>query len=459
MDSIIADNLRTEQTISSRIDLFFHQHSISKLLKKSNFYKDSGVPCVEIMKTLFTLAFTEKNLYRTLETSPDRITFRKNTAYRFLNSVSYNWSKFLSLLSTYAVDSLNKATSKDRVNVLIIDDSFYDRNRSKKVELLARVFDHTTHKFVKGFKMLTLGWSDGNTFIPAAFSLLSSAKEANVFQPAQSGIDKRTTAYKRRRSAVSKATEVIFELLDSAKGLPAQYVLFDSWYGLPVTIYGIWKRNYNVICMVKDSSKIHYCLNEQWLDIKKLHSIVSKTAVKNGKILGSITVSIRESKDNPDLLPVKLVFVENRQADGFLTVLSTDTELTGEEILRIYGKRWDIEVFFKMCKSYLSLSKEFQGRSYDMMTAHTTIVFMRYIMLALEARNASDHRTVGGFFHEVCDEVKDIRFAEALVHILDLLARTLAANPVISEEMASMIINTVFTGLPTIWKQKLQLSA
>ena len=273
------------------------------------------------------------------------------------------------------MDSLNKATSKDRVNVLIIDDSFYDRNRSKKVELLARVFDHTTHKFVKGFKMLTLGWSDGNTFIPAAFSLLSSAKEANVFQPAQSGIDKRTTAYKRRRSAVSKATEVIFELLDSAKGLPAQYVLFDSWYGLPVTIYGIWKRNYNVICMVKDSSKIHYCLNEQWLDIKKLHSIVSKTAVKNGKILGSITVSIRESKDNPDLLPVKLVFVENRQADGFLTVLSTDTELTEEEILRIYGKRWDIEVFFKMCKSYLSLSKEFQGRSYDMMTAHTTIVF------------------------------------------------------------------------------------
>ena len=54
-----------------------------------------------------------------------------------------------------------------------------------------------------------------------------------------------------------------------------------------------------------------------------------------------------------------------------------------------------IEVFFKMCKSYLSLSKEFQGRSYDMMTAHTTIVFMRYIMLALEARNSTDHRTVG----------------------------------------------------------------
>jgi hypothetical protein len=154
--------------------------------------------------------------------------------------------------------------------------------------------------------MLTLGWSDGNPFIPTAFSLLSSAKESNVFQPAQDGIGKRTTAYKRRMAAVSKATEVIFQLLDSAKGLPAKYVLFDSWYGLPVTIYGIWKKSYDVICMVKDSSKIHDCLNEKWVDIKKLHSIVCETAEKNGKILGSITVSIRESKDNPALLLVLL---------------------------------------------------------------------------------------------------------------------------------------------------------
>lgn len=42
-------------------------------------------------------------------------------------------------------------------------------------------------------------------------------------------------------------------------------------------------------------------------------------------------------------------------------------------------------------------AKEFQGRSYNMMIAHTTIVFMRYAMLALESRNATDDRTIGGF--------------------------------------------------------------
>ena len=33
--------------------------------------------------------------------------------------------------------------------VLILDDSTYDRNRSKKVELLSRVFDHTNMKYLK----------------------------------------------------------------------------------------------------------------------------------------------------------------------------------------------------------------------------------------------------------------------------------------------------------------------
>ena len=33
------------------------------------------------------------------------------------------------------------------------------------------------------------------------------------------------------------------------------------------------------------------------------------------------------------------------------------------------GKRWNIEVFFKMCKSYLKLGKETRSISYDALTA------------------------------------------------------------------------------------------
>lgn len=51
---------------------------------------------------------------------------------------------------------MNQLTRPERVNVLILDDTIIPRERSKNVELLARVHDHTSNRFKKGFTMLTL---------------------------------------------------------------------------------------------------------------------------------------------------------------------------------------------------------------------------------------------------------------------------------------------------------------
>lgn len=51
---------------------------------------------------------------------------------------------------------------------------------------------------------------------------------------------------------------------------------------------------------------------------------------------------------------LKVVYVRNRnKRKEYLCLISTDTNLDENETIRIYGKRWDIEVFFKVCKSYL----------------------------------------------------------------------------------------------------------
>ena len=176
--------------------------------------------------------FTGKDLYRLLKMNPDELSFRKNTAYRFLNAGHYNWSKLLLLLVSGIIAYIDTLTSKDRQSVLIVDDSLYNRNRSKKVELLTRVFDHTTHKYLKGFRMLTLGWSDGNTFLPLGFSLLSSQKPEKILNPAKP-LDKRTIAYKRRAEATKSTTDVLIDLLRYAANIPAKYVLFDSWFAHP----------------------------------------------------------------------------------------------------------------------------------------------------------------------------------------------------------------------------------
>lgn len=65
------------------------------------------------------------------------------------------------LLAAKVTAAFDKLTRPERVKVLVLDDSVIKCNRSKKVELLAKVYDHVEHKFQKGFTLLTLGWSDG----------------------------------------------------------------------------------------------------------------------------------------------------------------------------------------------------------------------------------------------------------------------------------------------------------
>ena len=96
---------------------------------------------------------------------------------------------------------------------------------------------------------------------------------------------------------------------------------------------------------------------------------------------------------------LKLAFVRNRnKRNEWISILTTDVALEAEEIVRIYGMRWSIEPFHKIIKSLLKLEKEFEGRSYDMMISHTTIVFSRYLILEWERRYTNDDRAIGGMF-------------------------------------------------------------
>ncbi|MDF1591852.1 MAG: transposase [Desulfobacterales bacterium] len=139
----------------------------------------------------------------------------------------------------------------------------------------------------------------------------------------------------------------------------------------------------------------------------------------------------------------KLVFVRDKRKKDWLTLLSTDTKLANEDVVRIYGKRWDIEVFFKMAKQHLKLAKEIQCRDFDALIAHTSIVFMRYMFLAYQCRVETDHRTFGDLFYFCCDEVSDISFIEALYRILTLAADQLKSIGNFCEKTASAYFDAI----------------
>ena len=138
-----------------------------------------------------------------------------------------------------------------------------------------------------------------------------------------------------------------------------------------------------------------------------------------------------------------MVFVRDKRKKDWLVILSTDTDLADADIVRTYGKRWDIEVFFKMAKQHLKLAKEIQSRDYDALIAHTSIVFMRYMFLAYQCRIETDHRTFGDLFYFCCDEVTDISFIEALYRILTLAADQLKKIGNFCEKTASTLIGAI----------------
>jgi hypothetical protein len=160
----------------------------------------------------------------------------------------------------------------------------------------------------------------------------------------------------------------------------------------------------------------------------------------------------------PDI-PVKIVFVRHRtNKNEWLAILSTDCSLSEEEIIRIYGIRWDIETFFKCTKSLLRLQKEFQGRSYDLLISHTTIVFSRYILLAWQHRQNTDQRTLGGLFLALCDEVNCLDWAVALQQLLEILN---GVSSKVNKSIANLIkcqLQHWIAGLPSYIKVYLPIS-
>lgn len=334
--SSIGSQAQEQICILGKIDDFFKRFRIGSTLHRCGIRKRHGHSVHSLIKTIFTLPFIGKNFFR---------------------------------------------------GIVINDEVSFDRSRSKKVELLCRVLDHTSGRFVKGFRMLTVCWSDGASCLPMDFALLSSAEAKKRLCESQKTMDKRCCAWQRRKEATIKATDHLCEMVERilSAGVKAKYLLMDSWFTMPATITAL-SSHIDVIGMIKKTPNILYGYNGHQMDLMTIYRNLKKRCGR-ASILASTIVTLKKG------LHVKIVFVRDRRKKDWLALMSTDLELANEEVVRIYGKRWDIEVFFKMAKQHLKLAKEIQCRDYDALIAHTSIVFMRYMFLAYQCRIEADQRT------------------------------------------------------------------
>ena len=213
---------------------------IGEPLRKCNALKEKGVPVLDIFKYKLCNVFSDRSMYMQQKTGIYKETFSKNAFYRFLNSPKTNWLRFTTLLSKKVSGVIEPLTGDDRVNAFVVDDSLFERTSCRKTELGSRVFDHTSMRYRKGYRMMTLGWTDGNTFLPINSCLLASSKESSLIGPV-SEFDGHSLAAKRRKMAQSKGTDVIIDLIKTARnaGHRADYVLFDTWFSNPAQLIAV----------------------------------------------------------------------------------------------------------------------------------------------------------------------------------------------------------------------------
>lgn len=455
MNKSITQANQNDKQISKSIEKFFKRFHISSALKASNAYKKKGIPVIEVFQYLFLLIFSNRSMYMSLITGRNTPGFAKDTVYRFMKMLQINWMRFTTLLASRIIrDAIVPLDSEDRANVLIIDDSMFERNRSKKVELLAKAYDHANHRYRFGFRMLTLGWSDGSSFLPVNSILLSSENKKNRVNEAVK-VDKRTAGYKRRLLSIQKGTQAMLELLKTAKkaAVPAKYVLFDSWFSSPSTLHAVKTIGYDVIGMVKKTPKMFFRYKGEDISLITIYNRNKKRRGRSRYLLSVLVDVVKDGK----VIPAKVVYVRNRnKRKEYLCLISTDTTLDENEIIRIYGKRWDIEVFFKVCKSYLNLSRECNSLSYDAMTAHTAVVFTRYMMLSLESREGSDNRSLGELFLYFSDEMSDITWIQAFRMLLQMFRTILNNNTELSDDKIDELVDTFMNTLPGLLKAQLQ---
>lgn len=205
------------QAVSRKINTFFERFGIGRIAYRADMKKSRGVPVLTLLLTVFTLPFAKTNLYRHFKDESSE--FQKDALYSLLRSPNISWRRFLLNVALIALNFLRSLTEEHRDSVLIVDDSTLARPRAKKVELCSRVFDHTQNKFLKGFRFLCLGWSDGFSFLPLDFALLGSQKPKNIVHNAVNPLDPRTSGAKRRKEATQGAPAVLLQMLALAKKL------------------------------------------------------------------------------------------------------------------------------------------------------------------------------------------------------------------------------------------------
>ena len=104
-------------------------------------------------------------------------------------------------------------------------------------------------------------------------------------------------------------------------------------------------------------------------------------------------------------------------------MVSTDLNISDEEIIGIYRRRWDIEQGYKELREYFGFGKE-ENRIYEALIARITLSFFTYNIVSYINRVSHEPKTIGGLFKDLECELHTLSIAmNVFIAILTEIAK------------------------------------
>ena len=396
--------------------------NIKTVLSKSNFSKKEGVSVHMVVVHFVYMLIMNKKMSTFMDQSND--SFKKDVYYRLLSNANYNWRKLLSLSSLKILSLLHKVQDTKAIRVLILDDTVEDKVGKNIEGSCDNLWSNKEKQKVRGINVVSLNYSDGFSNFMLDFAIAMNSYARVKVEDFTNKIDYRTNAYKRRLESMKGKSQIAIDMVTRAikSGIYADYFLVDSWYSKPVFIETMNTLGLQVISRIANNNRIWNFIGER----KSLEGIYNKfKKLKNIKIgqygkkikFEYFSVIVEHKKAGK----LKIVFIKTKE--NLIPIVSTNLELSDEEIIEIYKRRWDIEQGYKELREYFGFGKE-ENRIYEALIARITLSFLTYNLVSYINRISNEPKTIGGLFKDLECELYTLAIAmQAFIAIMDEIAK------------------------------------
>lgn len=397
--------------------------NIKSILKNANFVKkrEGASPYLVVLHFVYMLVMNKK-ISTFINQSKDSL--KKDTYYRLLQNSSYNWRKLLSLTNLKILKLLHKVQDSTSIKVLIIDDTVEGKTGKYVEGSRDSLWSNKEKRNIRGINVVSLNYSDGYSNFMLDFAINMGNYARVKFEEFTQEVDVHTTAYKRRLEIMNGKSKIAIDMVTRAlkSGIYADYLLVDSWYSKPAFLKEMSDLGLKVISRIANNNKIwNFTAKEKTLNAiyEKYKKIKTEKAGTYGKKIKFKYFSVKVEHKNAGT--IKVVFIKTKEK--LIPIASTDLEISDEEIIDIYKRRWDIEQGYKELREHFGFGKE-ENRIYEALIARITLSFFAYNIVSYINRMSHEPKSIGGLFKDLECELHTLSIAmQAFIEIMEKIAQ------------------------------------